>query len=62
MVKVLDACDRFDRYWVFSTATAQVAYTIQLTDTKSGENRRYESTADNAFQPVLDTQAFATCP
>jgi hypothetical protein len=62
MVKVLDACDRFDRYWVFSTATAQVAYTIQLTDTKSGENRRYESTAGNAFQPVLDTQAFATCP
>jgi hypothetical protein len=62
MIKVLDACDVNGRYWVFSSSTAGLPYTIQLTDSKSGESRRYESSPASDFQPIIDTAAFATCP
>jgi hypothetical protein len=33
-----------------------------VTDTRSGILRTYTNAQGNAFQPVQDTAAFATCP
>jgi len=61
-VKVLDACGPFDRYWVFSSGLTNVEVRITVTDTQAGSVRRYFNPQGRAFQPVLDTSAFATCP
>ncbi len=60
LVRVLDGCAINDHFWVFAAATTSVEYDLTVTDTLSGESRSY--TDPVAFQPVLDTQAFATCP
>lgn len=61
-VKVLDACDAFDRYWVFASGLTDVEVLITVTDTEKGRTRQYFNPRGTAFAPVQDTQAFATCP
>ena len=60
-VKVLDACDAFDRYWVFASGLTDVEVLITVTDTETGRTRQYFNPRGKAFAPVQDTQAFATC-
>lgn len=62
LVKVLDACDLADRYWVFFAATTNVEYTLTVTDTSTGESKTYFNPLGNLAQSVTDTDAFATCP
>jgi hypothetical protein len=59
-VKVLNGCGINDRFWVFSAATTDVAYTLTVTDTDTGEVREYAS-PPGAAQALADTSAFATC-
>jgi hypothetical protein len=59
-VKVLDGCALNGSFWVFSAATTDVAYTMTVTDTETGEVRDYPSPA-GAAQALADTSAFATC-
>ncbi len=64
VVKVLDACglDRFNNFWVFAAGLTDVEVTLRVTDTLSGEVNEYFNPLGSAFQPVLDTSAFDTCP
>ncbi|MFL6291456.1 MAG: vanadium-dependent haloperoxidase [Thermoanaerobaculia bacterium] len=61
-VKVLDACDGFDRYWVFASGLTDVEVLIKVTDTHTGQVRQYFNPRGHAFAPIQDTDAFATCP
>jgi hypothetical protein len=63
IIKVLDACGQAPpRFWVFAAGLTNVATTITLQDTESGATKTYERPFGPAFAPILDTNAFATCP
>jgi len=62
VVKVLDACAGFDRFWVFAGGLTDVEVEIRVRDTASGQERTYTSPLGTAFEPLQDTRAFATCP
>ncbi len=64
IVKVLDACDlaAFNNFWVFAGGLTDVEYTLTVTDTRTGEERKYGNELGNPAPPVLDTGAFDTCP
>ncbi len=62
VIKVLDACEINDRFWVFAGGLTDVAVDLTVTDTQTGAVRTYSNPQGSAFQPVLDTAAFATCP
>lgn len=61
-VKVLDACDAFDRYWVFASGLTNVEVLLRVTDTHTGHVRQYFNSQGKPFAPIQDTDAFATCP
>ena len=62
IVKVLNGCDVNGRYWVFAGGLTNVDTMIGVTDLSSGKTRTYSSAANTPFQPIQDTNAFATCP
>jgi Bacterial pre-peptidase C-terminal domain len=62
IVKVVNGCSFNQRYWVFGAGLTNVAVTLRVTDAQSGILRTYTNAQGNAFQPVQDTAAFATCP
>ena len=63
LIKVLDACaEPFPGFWVFAAGLTDVAVALRVTDTVSGEVREYFSPRGTAFEPILDTRAFTTCP
>lgn len=62
MVKVLDGCGLNGRFWVFHAATTNVEYTLTVTDTVTGQVRRYDNPLGRRAPAVTDTEAFATCP
>lgn len=62
VVKVIDACDTFDRFWVFASGLTNVEVLMTVTDTQEGRTRQYFNPQGKAFAPVQDTDAFATCP
>lgn len=61
MVKVIDGCPINDRFWVFSAATTDVEFTIQVTDTASGAVKTYRNPLGTSAPAVTDTGAFAAC-
>jgi hypothetical protein len=62
MVKVLDGCHSNGHFWVFSSASTTLEYTLTVTDTLTGESREYSNDAGVTAPAVTDTMAFATCP
>ena len=62
VVKVLNACEVYGRFWVFAAGLTDVEVEITITDTATGETRGYRNPPKTAFQPIQDTDAFATCP
>jgi len=63
VVKVIDACsDPRNSFWVFAAGLTNVEVEIVVTDTQSGQMRFYDNDLGMDFEPVLDTQAFLTCP
>lgn len=63
VIKVSPACvPSFQRYWVFAAGLTNQRVTLTVTDTKTGLVKTYNNPANTAFQPILDTNAFATCP
>jgi hypothetical protein len=62
VVKVLDACTFNQKFWVFAGGLTDVQVTLKVTDTKTGAVKTYDNPRGAAFQPILDTSAFATCP
>lgn len=60
VLKVLDACP--SRFWVFAGGLTNVQVTMTVTDTRTGTVKTYNNPQGQAFQPIQDTNAFATCP
>ncbi|HEX5714935.1 MAG TPA: hypothetical protein VF179_02175 [Thermoanaerobaculia bacterium] len=62
VIKVLDACNPFERFWVFAGGLTDVEVDIFVTDKKTGVLKIYHNDQGQPFAPVQDTNAFATCP
>ena len=62
VVKALDACQDFDRFWVFAAGLTNVEVELTVEDTESGQVKTYRNPQGRPFQPILDTDAFETCP
>lgn len=63
MVKVLNGCGfGTPRYWVFSAATTDVHYELEVTDLQRGVVKRYFNYQGTAAPAITDTGALATCP
>ena len=58
VVKVLDGTSVNGSYWVFYAGLSNVAYTITVTDSKTGRVKSYES-QNGTFASVADTSAFS---
>lgn len=63
VVKLLDACDvdPFNNFWFFAAGLTTVEVTLRVTDTKTGQVKKYFNPSNAPFRPVLDTAAFDTC-
>jgi len=62
MVKALNGCGLNSRYWVFSAATTNVYYRLDVFDYITGTQRIYFNYPGPPAPAVTDTEAFATCP
>jgi hypothetical protein len=62
VVKILDGCAVNGRYWVFAGGLTNVSTEIRVTDTATDTTKTYRNPQGEAFQPIQDTDAFATCP
>lgn len=61
MVKAINACGLNNRYWVFSAATTNVFYRLEVTDVRGAQKIFFNYPGPPA-PAVTDTGAFATCP
>jgi hypothetical protein len=61
VVKVLDACESFGRYWVFAAGLTNTEVSLRVDDTWSGATKTYFNTRSQPFQTITDTAAFDTC-
>jgi hypothetical protein len=62
VVKVLNGCPVNQRYWVFAGGLTNVEVELIVRDSETGVVQRYMNPQSTPFQPIQDTQAFATCP
>lgn len=62
VLKVLDGCAVNSRYWVFAGGLTNVRTVITVRDTLRNVTKTYVNPQNTAFQPIQDTNAFATCP
>lgn len=62
MVKALNGCGLNDRYWIFSAATTNVFYRMEVFDVLAGEQKIYFNYPGPPAPAVTDVNAFATCP
>jgi hypothetical protein len=61
VVKVLDGCGLNDRFWVFAAGLTDVAVTLTVLDTWTGEEWSHAAQGGQPFAPVLDTSALPIC-
>lgn len=62
LVQVIDNCQFNNHWWVFLSATTNVEVNITVEDTANNVTKQYRNPLGTAFQPLQDTNAFATCP
>lgn len=62
MTKALNACGLNNRYWVFTAATTDVFYRMEVLDVRAGVQKIYFNYGGPPAPAVTDTDAFATCP
>ena len=62
LVKVLNACAINQRYWVFISGLTNVQVNLSITDLSKQKQKTYSNAQGHAFTPIIDTNAFATCP
>ena len=60
LVKVLDGCSNNNHVWVFGASTTNLGYSIQVTDTVTGESRSYRNESGSRAPAITDTEAFST--
>lgn len=61
VVKLLNGCPLNQRFWVFAGGLTDVQVTLRVQDTENGTVKTYVNPQGNAFRPLQDTNAFATC-
>ncbi len=59
VVKVLDACNPFGRFWFFAGGLTDVEVTTVVTDTVTGQSKTYVNPQGVPFQPIQDTDFLA---
>jgi len=62
VVKAINACSFNNRYWIYSAGLTDVQVVMTVTDTLTGTFKTYNNPQGVAYQPQLDSSAFATCP
>jgi hypothetical protein len=62
VVKVLNGCASNSRYWTFAAGLTDVNVILTVTDTQTGTVQTYTNPQGIPFEPIQDTNAFATCP
>ncbi|MCH9651759.1 MAG: LamG domain-containing protein [Deltaproteobacteria bacterium] len=62
MVKVLNGCASTNHWWLFSAATTNVFYRLEVFDQLDGVNKVYFNYPGPPAPAVTDTMALATCP
>jgi hypothetical protein len=62
MVKVLDGCALNGNFWVYSSASTDVGYTMIITDTETGAGKTYTNPRGQVAKTIADTAAFACTP
>ncbi len=63
MVKAINACGFNNRYWIYSAATTDRFYRMEVLDVRAGVQKIYFNYAGPPAPAVTDnTDAFATCP
>jgi hypothetical protein len=62
MVKALNGCGLNDRFWIFSAATTNVFYRMEVLDVAGARQKIYFNYPGPPAPAVTDTSAFATCP
>jgi concanavalin A-like lectin/glucanase superfamily protein len=62
MLKSLNGCGLNSRWWLFSAATTNVFYRLDVFDWVTGAQRIYFNYPGPPAPAVTDTDAFATCP
>jgi hypothetical protein len=61
VVKALNGCGVDGSWWVFAGGLTDVQVRTSVTDTITRDTRVYFNPQGTAFQPILDTKAFAAC-
>ena len=61
VVKALAACPINSRFWVFAAGLTNVEVALRVDDVVTGQSNNYFNTRDRAYQPILDSDAFASC-
>jgi nucleotide-binding universal stress UspA family protein len=61
LVKVLNACEINDRFWVFSAASTNLEYTLKVEDLLADTSVEYTNTQGQAAPAINDTDALSTC-
>jgi len=62
MVKALNACALNSHYWIYSAATTDRFYRMEVLDVRAGVQKIYFNYAGPPAPAVTDSEAFATCP
>lgn len=63
LLKVINACAEDNpRYWVFASGLTNLGVDVTVTDTQEGQTFAISSDNGQTFAPVLNTNAFNTCP
>jgi len=59
VLKVLDACSQYGRYWLYATGLTDLEVELEVADPVTQRRHVITSPLGKAFQPVADNQAFA---
>lgn len=62
MVKALNGCGLNNHYWIFSAATTNVFYRMEVLDVTAGKQKIYFNYPGPPAPAVTDVEALQTCP
>ncbi len=60
-IKVLNACSLNNHFWIFSSASTDVAVKLTVTDLATGSQKIYQNPAGQTYKTITDVKAFP-CP